>query len=348
MPLYNKVKFDEVIMFFRQFAVMLKAGIPIADCLHNLQKQRFSKAFNKILKAVYLDINSGILLSDAFAKYPNVFPRFFVNMVSVGEISGTIDEIMTSMADYYENDRKIKKKVSSAMVYPTLLICMIFFVAIFLCVFVIPQFESTIRQLGGEIPTITIIIMNISTFVQKNFIFIIIAILTFAFSLLAFLNTKNGRYVKDILKFKLPIISKIEKNLITSRFSKAFIILLRSGMNMIEILENLKKMLCNTVLEKKFDIAIDEIKKGKRIAASIEETNLFPTILVEMISAGENSGNLEEVLQSTASYFDTQLESSISKAVAIIEPIAIIILGLVVSLVVFSVLIPIIFMMNAI
>ena len=344
----NKVKFNEVITFFRQFAVMLKAGVPISDCLTNLQKQKFALAFKKVLEAINIDVKSGVLLSEAFARHPKVFPKFFISMVSIGEVSGTLDEVMTDMADYYENDRKIRKKASSAMVYPTLLICMIFFVIAFLCLFVLPQFEATIIQLGGEVPKITAIILKISKFVQKYILLLILGIAVILLTIIMFFKTKTGKYVRDILKLHLPVISKIERNLITARFSRAFIILLKSGMNMIEVLENLKKMLGNEVFERKFDYTIDEIKRGKRIASSIEATHIFPSMLTEMIDVGENSGNIEEVLTSTGSYFDTQVENSIAKAIAIIEPVAIILLGAVVSIVIISVLIPMMSMMNAI
>lgn len=345
---YNNVNFNDVIMFFRQFAVMLKAGIPISDCLHNLGKQKYSKSFKNVILTVEQEINSGVLLSDAFAKFPQVFPKYFINMVAIGEVSGTLDEIMTSMADYYENDRKIKKKVSSAMVYPTLLVCMIFFVIIFLCVFVLPQFESTIIQLGGEVPKITVIVLNIAKFIQNNFVYIILITFLMVITILVLINTEKGKYIKDIAKFKLPIISKIEKNLLTTRFSQAFLILLGSGMNMIDILENLCKMLGNKFFERRFLRAIDEVRHGKRISDSLEKTNLFPQMLIEMISVGENCGNLEEVLKTTVAYYNIQVESSIAKAVALLEPISIIILGTIVYFVVMSVLVPMISMMNAI
>lgn len=344
----SKVKFNEVITFLRQFSVMLKAGIPISDCLNNLHKQKFSVPFRNVLQAVYLDVESGVLLSAAFAKHPKVFPRFFVSMVGIGEVSGTLDKVMTNMADYYENDRKIKKKASSAMIYPTLLICMIFAVIIFLCLFVLPQFESTINQLGGEVPKITQIVMRVAEFIQDYIFIIVPGLAILIFLLVMFFKTKKGRYVKDVLMFKLPIVSKIEKNLITARFSRAFVILLGSGMSMIDILENLRKMLGNEVFTRKFDYTIEEVKRGRRIASSIEATRLFPPMLTEMINVGEKSGNIEEVLESTGSYFDEQVENSIAKAVATIEPIAIIILGLVVALVVISVLVPMMSMMNAV
>ena len=344
----SRVKFNEVIVFLRQFSVMLKAGIPITDCLSNLRRQKFSVPFRNVLQAITIDVESGVLLSAAFSKHPKVFPRFFVSMVEIGEVSGTLDTVMTDMADYYEKDRKIRKKASTAMIYPTLLICMIFAVVVFLCIFVLPQFEATIKQLDGEVPKITQIVMGISSFVQDYIFIIIPAITIFVLFAILFFKTNIGKYFKDVLLFNLPVISKVQKNLITARFSKAFVILLKSGMNMIDILENLKKMLGNEVFARKFDYTIEEVKRGKRIASSIEATGLFPSMLTEMINAGEESGNIEEVLESTSNYFDEQVETSIAKAVTTIEPIAIIILGLVVALVVISVIIPMTSMMNAI
>ncbi|MBQ7873063.1 MAG: type II secretion system F family protein [Clostridia bacterium] len=344
----SKIQFSEVITFFRQFSVMLKAGIPISDCLNNLHKQKFSVPFRNVLQTVYLDVESGVLLSDAFAKHPKVFPRFFVSMVGIGEVSGSLDRVLTNMADYYENDRRIKKKASSAMVYPTLLVCMVIVVVIFLCLFILPQFESTINELGGEVPEITKIVMGISEFIQNYFFIILPVGVVIALLVVLFFRTAKGKYVKDVLLLNLPIISTVQKNLITSRFSRAFIILLSSGMNMIDVLENLKKMLGNEVFTRKFDYTIEEVKRGRRIASSIEATGLFPSLLTEMINVGEKSGNIEEVLESTSDYFDEQVEASIAKAVAAIEPMAIVMLGGVVCLVILSVLVPMMSMMNAV
>lgn len=344
----SKIPFTEVITFFRQFSVMLRAGIPISDCLNNLHKQKFAVPFRNVLKEIYLDVESGILLSDAFAKHPKVFPRFFISMVGIGEVSGSLDKVLTNMADYYENDRRIKKKASSAMVYPTLLICMVVVVVIFLCLVILPQFESTINDLGGEVPEITRIVMDCSKFVQDYFFILLPAILGVILLIVVFFRTDIGKYVKDVLMLKLPVISTVQRNLITSRFAKAFVILLESGMNMIDVLENLKKMLGNEVFTRKFDYTIEEVKRGRRIAPSIEATGLFPSMMTEMISVGEKSGNIEEVLKSTSDYFDEQVEASIAKAVAAIEPIAIIMLGGVVCLVILSVLVPMMSMMNAV
>jgi len=348
LALSSKVKADEFTNFLRQFAVMVNAGIPISDCMNSLRSQRFSKPLRVVLRKIYYDIESGILLSEAFAKHPKVFPSFFVNMVAIGEASGSLDNVLLSMADYYENDRKIKKKAKSAMVYPTVLLVLVFAVLVFVMLFILPSFESTINELGGEVPTITRVMMSISHFIQ-NKIFIIIPVIVVVFiAIKLFFKTKKGKYIRDYLLFRLPIVGKVQRNLITSRFAKAFAILLGSGMNLIDCLENLKKMLGNEVFSRKFNFTIEEVKRGRRLAPSIEATKLFPSILTEMINVGEETGNIEDVLVVTSSYFDELVESSISKAIASLEPVMIIAIGGIVAIVILSVLVPIISLMGSI
>jgi type IV pilus assembly protein PilC len=348
LALSSKVKADEFTNFLRQFAVMVNAGIPISDCMNSLRSQRFSKPLRVVLQKIYYDIESGILLSEAFEKHPKVFPSFFVSMVAIGEVSGSLDNVLLSMADYYENDRRIKKKAKSAMVYPTVLLVLVFAVLLFVMLFILPSFESTINELGGEVPTITRVMMSISHFIQ-NKIYIIIPVIVVVFiAIKLFFKTKKGKYIRDYLLFRLPIVGKVQRNLITSRFAKAFVILLGSGMNLIDCLENLKKMLGNEVFSRKFNFTIEEVKRGRRLAPSIEATKLFPSILTEMINVGEETGNIEDVLVATSSYFDELVESSISKAIASLEPVMIISIGGIVAIAILSVLVPIISLMGSI
>lgn len=345
----SKVKRNEVITFLRQFAVMVKAGIPISNSLNTLRNQKFTKAFKKVLNTCYQDVQSGVLLSDAFKKHSKVFPDFFVKMVAIGEVTGSLDRVLENMADYYENDRKVKQKAKSAMIYPSILLVLILVVVVFITMFILPQFESTIKELGGNVPTITLVIMDISRFVRDYFIFIFGGLAVFIGLLfLFFKKTKAGKYAFDYIKLYFPFIGKIQKNLITSRFAKAFIILLDSGMNMTDCLDNLQKMLDNEVFSEKFKYTTDEVKRGRRIAQSMENIKMFPPMLTEMINVGEKSGNIEEVLKATSKYFDECVEQSVSKATAALEPIMIIFLGVIVGIVILAVLLPIIALINSI
>ncbi len=345
----SKVKRTELITFFRQFAVMIKASIPISASLNALKKQGYSKAFKKVLDEVYLDVQSGVLLSEAFAKHKKVFPDFFTKMVAIGEVTGSLDTVLANMADYYENDRKVRNKVKSAMTYPIILLVLILAVLIFITMVILPQFESMINELGGDVPKITKVVMGISLYMKNNFVkvFGITALVIIALVLI-FKKTKKGRYAWDYLKLHLPLIGTVNKYLVTSRFSKAFIILLNSGMNMSDCLDNLLKMLDNQVFKQKFKYSVEEVKRGRRIAQSMGNIKLFPPMLIEMIDVGEKSGNIEEVLKSTSAYFDECVEQSISKATAALEPIMIVLLGGVVAIVILSVLLPMISLMQSI
>ena len=344
----SKVKISEVVIFLRQFSVMVNASISISESLNALKTQKFTKAFQKILMTVHTDILSGKLLSEAFGKHPKVFPHFFVEMVAIGEVSGSLDTVLSSMADYYEKDQKIKKKAKSALVYPMVLLSLILIVIIFMSLVILPQFAQMFEDFGGDIPAITRVILSISTFIKDYILFIFLGIFILIFGLRFFFKSRYGKKVGDRLKLKLPFIKTITRNLITSRFTSAFIILLKSGMNITDCMQNLIRILNNDAFSEKFRYSIEEVKRGKRIAKSIENTNIFPKMLTEMINVGEKAGNLEEVLQSTSGFFETQVESSIQKATAALEPIMIVLLGGVVAVVLISVYLPMIDLMNQI
>lgn len=344
----SKVKITEVVVFLRQFAVMINATIPISDALNALKQQNYSKPFKKILMDVHKDILSGKLLSEAFSNHPDIFPTFFIQMVAIGEVSGGLDQVLISMADYYERDQRIKKKTKSAMVYPVIILVLIVVVIIFMAVVILPQFAGMFEEFGGNIPNITKVIVAISEFIRLNIKYILLGGVGLVLSILVFFTTKIGRQVLDFLKYHLPIIGGITKATTTARFTKAFIILLKSGMNITDCMDNLTRILTNKVYQNKFKYAIEEVKRGKRISDSIEKTELFPKMLTEMISVGEKSGNLEDVLSSTSLFFEEQVESTISKATAALEPLMIIVLGLIVAVVILAVYLPMIDLMNQI
>lgn len=344
----SKVKMTEVIPFLRQFAVLVKASVPIAQALDILRRQKHTKAFQKVLLEVSHDVRSGVSLSDAFGRHPKVFPEFFVNMVAIGEAAGSLDSVLENMADYYENDRKVRRKAKSAMTYPCVLLVLIVAVLTFITVFILPQFEGTIQELGGEVPAITRILMDFSAFVRTHLFQILIGVVAVVLLLFLFFRTKTGRYVRDWLRFHLPFLGRIERSLMTSRFAKAFIILLESGMNITDCMENLRRMLGNEVFGRKFEYTIEEVKRGRRLAQAMENIKIFPDMLISMLDVGERSGNIEEVLRSTGNYFDESVETAITRATTALEPMLIIFLGGVVAVVVLSVLLPIIALMGSI
>ena len=344
----SRVKPQEVILFLRQFSVMINSSTSISDALNALKQQNYSKPFKKVLMDVHNSVLSGMLLSEAFEKHPEVFPSFFVEMVAIGEVSSSLDSVLKSMADYYESNQRMKKKSRTAMVYPIILFVMLFVVVVFLSFVILPQFADMFAAFDGTVPKITVAVLAISEFIRNNILYLITGIFGGVLLILLFFTTPPGQRVLDWLKIYTPIIGRVNKAIITARFTRAFIILLRSGMNITDCMDNLKRILGNSFYQDKFQYAIDEVKRGKKIAESIERTGLFPKMLTEMIAVGEKIGNLDEVLESTALFYDTQVESAISKATAALEPTMIILLGAVVALVLLSVYLPMIDMYNTI
>lgn len=342
------VKRKEVVLFLRQFSVMINSGVSVDDTLNTLRMQNFSKGFKEVLDNIYSDVLSGNLLSDAFRVHPEVFPNFFCNMVEIGELSGSLDTVLSSMADYYENEETIKSKARSSLAYPIVLEVLIIAVILFMIYFILPEFEGLFSEFEGEIPPISKTVFSIGAFLRNNMLIILGVIAFLVLFTILFFKTKPGKKVKSFLALHLPVIGKVNHAVITSRFSRTFAILLKSGMNITDCMNNLVNVIGNVIYKEKFIGAIEEIRRGKTIARSLTNAKVFNPILVRMIDVGEKSGNLEEVLNSTTVFFDNEVDSSINKAIALLEPITIIILGFIVAVVLLSIYIPMIELMNAI
>jgi type IV pilus assembly protein PilC len=344
----SSVSKSAVTTFMRQLSVMISSGVSVEDAISTLKFQEASAPFRNVLTNIHDDLLKGVFLSDAFAKYPKIFPAFFKNMIYIAELSGSLDMVLVKLADYYERDRKIKGKAKSAMVYPMFLLALIVVVFVFLMVFIIPQFEDMLGELGGEMPLITQIIIDASRFVTLNFPFILTGGLLLILFVFVFFKTKRGRLTKDYLKLKLPIIKNVTYYLITARFARGFGVLVASGMSIMDSIETIGKLMENKVFEKKFEYAVGEVKRGKRIARSIANLKFFPVMLTEMIAVGEKTGNLDNVLESTANFYDDKLEQSIEKATSALEPLLIIFAGGMVGIVILSIFLPIISLMGSI
>jgi type IV pilus assembly protein PilC len=344
----SSVSKSAVTTFMRQLSVMISSGVSVEDAISTLKFQETSAPFRNVLTNIHDDLLKGVFLSDAFAKYPKIFPAFFKNMIYIAELSGSLDMVLVKLADYYERDRKIKGKAKSAMVYPMFLLALIVVVFVFLMVFIIPQFEDMLGELGGEMPLITQIIIDASRFVTLNFPFILTGGLLLILFVFVFFKTKRGRLTKDYLKLKLPIIKNVTYYLITARFARGFGVLVASGMSIMDSIETIGKLMENKVFEKKFEYAVGEVKRGKRIARSIANLKFFPVMLTEMIAVGEKTGNLDNVLESTANFYDDKLEQSIEKATSALEPLLIIFAGGMVGIVILSIFLPIISLMGSI
>ncbi|WP_026400297.1 type II secretion system F family protein [Acholeplasma equifetale] len=339
---------NEVVLFIRQLSIMVSAGISVEDGVKTINNQTKSGALKNILTKVEEELYKGSLLSEALGKYPKIFPTYFRNMIYIGEVSGQLPTVLIKAADFYERDGKLKRKASTAIVYPTFLFVVIIAVFIFLVTFIVPQFESIMLQMNAELPDITKFILGLSHFFRVYWVFIIFGLISFVLVVWVWFKTKTGRYVKDWLKLNLPVIKSINHNLITTRFSKGLSVLVSSGLNVMDSIGIIGKLMDNVVFEAKFQYVIDEIKRGKKIHRSIGHISFFPPMLIEMINVGESTGNLDEVLDITSLYYDEVLETTISKATQLLEPTMIVFAGGLVGFVILSIFLPMISMMSSI
>ncbi len=323
----GKVKIGELTTFCRQFAIMINSGVSIVDSLYILKDQSFSDFFKKVLSQVYDDVKVGLLLSEAMEKHPKVFPRFFTSMSYVGEQSGTLDQVLISCADYYENDAKIKSKTKSAMVYPLFLLIMMLAILVLMVLFVIPTFEGALSQIDVEMPALTKAIMDFSHWFSANWMYVFLAVILLAIIFVSIGKTKKGKYFYHTVVLKLPIFGNVQSALIASRFARGFGLLLSGGMDIVDAMKVIQRVLGNKNIEKRFAAATKDVSEGKALAVALSEYRIFPTMLIQMVSVGEKTGSIDNVLLRSSAYFDEQADRSLSTMTTLLQPIMLILMG---------------------
>ena len=343
----SKAKKGEFVTFCRQFAIMLTAGVSIADCLDTLRKQKFTTVFKNDISAAYEEVLKGSLLSEALQKHPKNFPNYFISMVYVGELSGNLAHVLVRAADYYDNDLKIKAKTKSAMMYPMFLSIMVVAIFFLLMIMIVPNFAKTLEGYGQELPGLTKVVLSISDFVVANVVWLLLGIAVVVIgSILFFKKTAKGKYLWSAFMMHVPVFKNIKINTITTRFGQTFAILLESGMQVFDCMKVMPRIINDKYFEKKFAYAIEEVNNGKRLSRSLENTQLFPPMLSQMVNVGENTGSLDEVLNIVGDYYQNVLAQSIQRATALLEPMSILLLGGVVLVIILAVMLPMFNMVN--
>ena len=342
----GKVQLKELTTFCRQFAIMITAGITVLECLENLKKQNYTHYFKSILQVIYDDVQSGSMLSVAVDKHAKVFPHFFRSMVHVGEASGKLNEVFESLADYYESDEKIKRKAKSALSYPLMLLGMTVAIVILMLTFVVPTFKDTMSKLDVTVEGFTKTVYDLSDYLTANWRFLLIGVMLIAGVLILVLQTNGGKYAADVFKIHAPMIGKIQVDLITARFARAFSILLSSGMPLSEVLDTLDLIIGNRHLQKRFKKVIEEVNHGVSLTKALDNLHFFPEILIQMVSVGERTAALGEVMTRTYKYFDERVESSLNALTAKIQPIMLLIMGVTIGSLFLAVYSPMMSIMN--
>ncbi len=340
----NKVKSDDLVIFTRQLAAMVGAGVPLLRSLSSLEAHTESAGLKNILVNVIRDVEGGSTLGDALDKYPNVFSDVYVNMVRAGETAGILDEILKRLALQQEKSATIRKKVKSAMSYPTVLM-VITVVAFFgLMFFVIPQIGSILKDLGGEdaeLPLITQIMLGISAFTLSYWFIIFPVMIGGVFGVLRYIRTPSGKRQFHHLVLKIPAVNTVIRKVIVARFARTFSALNGAGVSMLESLNVTAHALGNVVYEDALLAASDKVKNGEQLSKVLEADGLFPAIVAQMLAVGEETGMTDTVLIKVAEFYEEEVDTAINGLSAIIEPVMIVIMGSAVGLIAASVMSPI-------
>ena len=330
----------DMMIFCRQFATMLQAGLSILHCLKVLSRQKEISALNKRIKAVALEIEQGSSLADALRSRQDNFPVIMVNMTEVGETGGTLDAIMERMADHFEKQHDLQEKIRSATLYPFFIIGIAIVVVAVMVVFVLPQFARIFDSIGMEMPVYTRVLLTFSSLLREHWLLLLLFSLMAAAGLTWYKQTVKGRQVFDLIRLRFPLFGKIYRQTLTARFSRILGTLLAGGVTLYASLELVDKIIDNVIISKLIHQVGAAVNRGETIADTLQTIKYFPPLLSEMARIGEETGTLEKTLHSTAIFYEREVTYFVERLSTVLEPVLLLFVGLFIGLLVFSILSP--------
>ena len=337
----GSVKDKDLAIYTRQFSTMVDAGLPIAQCLSILSEQSDSKTLRDVTSRITTEVEGGATLAESFKKYPRVFNDLFVNMLAVGESGGVLDVVLQRLSGYIEKAAKLKSKVKGAMVYPVTIIGVAALVIIFMMIFVIPTFAKMFQGLGADLPVPTRIVMFLSDFTQRYIVVMVIAGAGAIYALKRYYATDQGSKVIDAFLLKVPVIGMLIRKVAVARFTRTLGTLISSGVPILEGLLITARSAGNRVVEATVMQARAAVTTGRTLSEPLKGSTVFPPMVVHMISVGENTGALDQMLQKIADFYDDEVDTAVGALTALLEPMMIVFLGVVVGGLVVAMYLPI-------
>lgn len=344
----KKVKARDLSIFCRQFHSILTAGVTILNALQMLADQTENKILKESVKQVQIDVEKGESLTSAMSKHKETFPPLMIHMVEAGEASGSLEISFERMAIQFEKQAKVSGMVKKAMVYPIVVIFVAIAVVILMLVVVFPQFEEMFAQVDGQLPAITRIVMSMSDFVQSFWWLLAILIAGAVLGIQTFRKTPNGQMFFSKLALNMPIISNLTIKSASATFSRTLSTLLAAGIPIIDAVEITSKIIKNVIVREALDTTVDEIKRGVPLSVPLRECAVFPPMVYQMTRIGEETGNVEGMLDKIADYYEEEVENATASLTSLLEPMVIIVLGLLVGVILLSIYMPILSMYSAI
>ena len=322
------VKTRELVIFTRQFATMIDAGLPLVQCLDIQAEQQENKNFGESLYRVKSDVEQGATFAESLGRHPRIFDELYVNLVTAGEVGGVLDTILNRLAAYLEKADSLKRKVKSAMVYPTTVMVVAIGVLALLLIKVIPVFEKMFKDFGGELPGPTQMVINLSNWLQSYIVFIIVAVVAIAVAYVqARRRSPRFRYQTDAIYLKLPLFGPLLRKVAVARFSRTFSTMLSSGVPILDALDICAKTSGNRVIEAGLQKTKAAISEGKTIAEPLKQVGVFPGMVVQMIAVGEQTGAMDSMLAKLADFYDDEVDAAVDGLTSMLEPLMMVFLG---------------------
>lgn len=338
--IFNRVSIKDLTLYARQFATMVKAGLSLIRTLNILSDQMTNSKLKQATIEVRESIEEGATLSEALGEHPNVFPQIFVSMVEAGEASGELDTVLENLADHFERENDLKQKVSSAVIYPLIVLGVAVLLVCFLLIWVLPTFIKIFSDLNVKLPLITRSVLQVSKVFTNYWYLVLLGVVGLATGGYFYYRSNRGRRRIDWLLLKLPVIGDLIMKVSIVRFTKTLSILLGSGVSLLESLSIVSRSISNKIVANKISSARKHISEGESIIIPLSQNQFFPQMVLQMIKVGEETGELREMLQKAADFYDNEVEHKVEQVVSFIEPALIIGLGLVVGTIVISIMLP--------
>ena len=338
--IFHRVKRKHVMTFTRQLATLIDAGLPILRSLRILEEQVESAVFKDIIAKIAKDIEGGSTLSDAMGKYPKVFDNLYVAMVRAGEIGGVLEAVLNRIAEFLEKRQAMIGKVRSAMIYPTVVMVIATIIVGFILIKIIPRFVDIFKQLGADLPTPTLILVNVSTAVTDHFIAVGLGVAAIVFIIRQINRTRGGKFFFDTVKLKLPVFGVIFLKLGIVRFASTLSTLINAGVPILQAIDIVRETSGNEVISRAMEQVYNSIKDGETIHEPMREAKIFPPLVCHMVAVGEETGAIDQMLSKVAEAYEREVDDTINALTSIIEPVLIVILGVIVGAIVICLYLP--------
>ncbi len=337
----NQVSFSEVVVFTRQLATMVSSGLILSEAMDILSEQQPNKNFKKILDGISEDLKGGLDFASAIEKYPDTFPNIYSKLVRAGQVSGKLDAILLELANNLEKQRAFQSRVRGAMIYPILVVTMMFGVSLVMVLFVVPRITSLYKESSIELPLPTQILIGFTNAILQFWWLIVFLIILAVIGFRRYLQQEQGRLVFDGILLKSPIAGKIINLVILTNFTRTFALLSASGISILDAIKIVSDISGNLVYKKSLDLAYLGVERGLTFSNQLIASNVFPKIVGQMVKTGEETGKLEDVMFKLSDYFESEADNSLKNITTIIEPIIIVVLGIGVAFLVISIILPI-------